>query len=321
MITMSRRMLLAGGAAALAAPRLLAATGARAQEGSAPVAPLVYPRKVGELEVTAISDGYVEFPGLPFVNIDDEEVRTALTAAFLDPAAPLRLGVTAHLVRGGGRTVLIDSGAADTFGPTLGRLPAALAALGVQPADVQAVLLTHMHPDHLGGLLAADGPAFPNATVHADEADLGYWTDEATAAQAPKDFQPFFTRARATAAAYGDRIQPFSGEAEVLPGVTTVPLPGHTVGHTGFRLASGDAEIIVFGDAAHSSAVQFAHPEASLSFDTDPAQAAESRTRFFDMAATDRTPVASTHLPFPGVGHVARSGAAYAWVPESWQYM
>jgi glyoxylase-like metal-dependent hydrolase (beta-lactamase superfamily II) len=321
MVTMSRRMVLAGGAVALAAPRLLTATGARAQEASASVAPLVYPRKVGELEVTAISDGYVEFPGLPFVNIDEEEVRTALTAAFLDPAAPLRLGVTAHLVRGGGRTLLIDSGAADTFGTTLGRLPAALAALGVQPADVQAVLLTHMHVDHIGGLLAGDSPAFPNATVHVDETDLEFWTDEATAAQAPKDFQPFFARARVTAAAYGDRIQPFAGETEVLPGVTSVPLPGHTVGHTGFRLASGDAEIIVFGDTAHSSAVQFTHPEASLSFDTDPAKAAESRQRFFDMVASDRTLVACTHVPFPGVGHVARASDAYAWVPEHWHYM
>jgi glyoxylase-like metal-dependent hydrolase (beta-lactamase superfamily II) len=321
MITLSRRGVLAGAAAALATPRLLTVTGAWAQESPAPVAPLVYPRKVGELEVAAISDGYIEFAGLPLVNIDEQEMKAALTAAFIDPAAPIRLGVTAHLVRGGGRTVLIDTGAADTFGTTLGRLPAALAALGVQPADVQAVLLTHMHPDHLGGLLAGDAPALPNATVHVDETDLAFWTDEATAAQAPKDFQPFFARARATATAYGDRIQPFAGETELLPGVTSVPLPGHTVGHTGFRLAAGDDEIIVFGDTAHSSAVQFAHPEASFAFDTDPAQAAESRKRFFDMVTTNRTLVACTHLPFPGVGHVARAGDAYAWVPEHWHYM
>ena len=177
-----------------------------------------------------------------------------------------------------------------------------------------------MHPDHLGGLLAADAPAFPNTTVHVDETDLAFWTDEAIEAQGARGDQPFFVRARATAAAYGDRIQRFAGGAEVLPGVTTVPLPGHTVGHTGFRLASGDAELIVFGDTALPQRSSSPTPRPSLAFDTDPAMAAESRKRFFDMVATDRTLSPAPTLPFPGVGHVARSGDAYAWVPEDWQY-
>ena len=130
-------------------------------------------------------------------------------------------------------------------------MPAALAALGVAPEEVDAVLLTHMHPDHLGGLLAAGAAAFPNATVHVSETDLAFWTDEAIASKAPADFQPFFARARATAAAYGDRLIPFSGDGEVVPGVTSLALPGHTLGHTGFRLASDGAEIVVFGDAVN----------------------------------------------------------------------
>ena len=320
-IELSRRSVLAAGAAALAARRFLGASAARAQDAPAPAAPLVYPRKVGELEVVAISDGFVQPPGPLFVNISDEDLKAALATAFLDPAAPPQLGVTAHLVRGGGRTLLIDTGTADLFGPTVGRLPAGLAALGVAPESIEAVLLTHMHADHIGGLLAEDAPAFPNATVHVRESDLAFWTDEATAAKAPDDFKPFFARAMATAAVYGDRITPFGADGELLPGITTLALPGHTVGHTGFRLASGDAELIVFGDTAHHAGVQFSHPDASLVFDTDPAQAAVSRAKFFDMVATDRTLVAGTHVPFPGVGHVARSGDAYAWVPEHWQYM
>ena len=133
--------------------------------------------------------------------------------------------------------------------------------------------------------------------------------------------KPFFARAAATAAAYGDRVATFGADGEVLPGIASMALPGHTVGHTGFLLTSGDAGILVFGDAANSAAVQFTHPEAGIVFDTDPAQAAATRARLFDMLATDRTLVAGTHMPFPGIGHVARSGAAYAWVPEVWQYI
>jgi glyoxylase-like metal-dependent hydrolase (beta-lactamase superfamily II) len=317
-LDLSRRALLAGAGGMLLMPNLLPVA-ARAEDAASALL-LAYPRKVGDLEVVAISDGSFTFPGPLFVNIAPEEVEAALTAAFLDPTVPTPIGVTAHLVRGGGHTMLIDTGAAGVFGPGLGRLPSTLAALGVPPEDVDTVLLTHMHADHIAGLLPAEAPAFPSATIHVNEPDLAFWTDESIAAKAPEGFRGMFTLARAVAAAYGDRIQPFTGEAEVVPGVTAQALPGHTVGHTGYRLASGDAEIVVFGDAVNSAAVQFAHPEAGLVFDTDPALAAETRARFLDMLATDRLLVAGTHMPYPGIGHVARSGDAYAWVPEDWRY-
>ena len=319
-LMLSRRGALAGGVAVLAASRLLGNAGsARAQAAAAPPA-LVYPRKVGALELTAISDGYFSMPATLFVNIPPEELEAALETAFLDPAGPNQAGITAHLVRDGDRTLLIDTGTADLFGPTAGRMAAALAALGVAPEEVDAVLLTHMHPDHLGGLLAAGAAAFPNATVHVSETDLAFWTDEAIASKAPADFQPFFARARATAAAYGDRLIPFSGDGEVIPGATSLALPGHTPGHTGFRLASDGAEIVVFGDVINSAAVQFTHPGAGVVFDTDPALAAQTRAKILDAISADGTLVAGTHLPFPGIGHVARSGEAYDWVAEEWRY-
>lgn len=319
----SRRTLVALGAGAALAPRLPGLAGpARAATHSAEAlaAATAYSRAIGEIEVTALLDGYLPLGREVLVEVEDATVTEALTAAFLDPDQPVATGVTAHLLRAGGQLILIDAGAGGAFGPTAGRLDAGLASIGVAPEDIGLVLVTHMHGDHIGGMLADCAALFPEAEIRIAEADLAFWTDEANESQAPEPARPGFALSRAVVEAYGERVAPFSGETEVAPGVTSLALPGHTPGHTGFIIASGDETLLLWADIVHIAAVQFRHPEASLVFDTDPGQAAETRRMALDMVATDRMLIAGAHLPYPTFGHVAARDGAYDWAPETWQY-
>ncbi len=320
-IDQTRRALLISGAAALAAPRLgLAPAAAQEAGAAAPGAPPAYVRRIGDMTLTAVLDGYFGLDQTLLVNAPPDETAAALEAAFLDPAASIDIGIVGYLLQGGGRTMVIDAGAAGIFGPTTGRFAAGLAALGVAPGDVDTILVTHMHADHIGGLLDGEAAAFPGAALRVSAADLSFWTDEAIASRAPADFQPAFARARATAAAYGDRVETFEGEAEFAPGIVAVPLPGHTVGQSGFRIASGADQIVVAADAVGLAALQFRNPSVGLVFDTDPAQAAATRAALLDMAAADGLLMTATHLPFPTFGHVVRADDAFAWAPEEWRY-
>jgi glyoxylase-like metal-dependent hydrolase (beta-lactamase superfamily II) len=279
--------------------------------------PGYYRMALGELEITALYDGYIDLDAKILSNASPAEVQRLLKRMFL-AGQKVQTAVNAFLINAGGKLILVDTGAAKAFGPTLGFIGDNLKAAGYSPEQVDVVLLTHLHADHAAGLLNAEGkPLFPNAEVRVTRADSDFWLSEEMAAKAPEGFRPFFKMARTAAAPYqaAGKWKTFSGEAELAPGIRAVDAHGHTPGHTAYLIESKGERLLIVGDAVHSHAVQFARPEVAIEFDSDQKQAVIARKKLFAFAAKEKLAVAGMHLPFPGIGHVRTEGNGYAWVP------
>ena len=278
-----------------------------------------YRHPVGSFEVIALNDGAIELPVGMFLGADPAEAGKLLSARSL-PADKSPTAVNAFVVNTGDKLVLIDSGSGSLMGPTTGRFAANLAAFGIDPASIDVVAMTHTHPDHFGGLLTEQRIAFPKAQFVISEADTKFWLDESIAAKAPADAKPFFEMARVHISPYiaAGNVRFIADGQEVVPGVTAHSAPGHTPGHTMYRVTSGNDTLLIWGDIIHSYALQFPHPDWAIAFDVEPPKAIATRQRVFDMAATDKLTIAGAHVPFPGIGHVERSGTAYAYEPLFW---
>jgi glyoxylase-like metal-dependent hydrolase (beta-lactamase superfamily II) len=282
--------------------------------------PGVYRRKVGDIVITAIADGFLDGDLEVLRNIDTGLARDILTANFR-PAR--RTAINTFLIHTGGKTVLMETGCGNFMQASAGKQLANLAAAGVQPADIDAVLLTHMHPDHSAGLTEKETgkPIFENAELVCHENEPRHWNDDAAMARGnEREKALFFQLARDQMAPDKDRMRTFSGEGEVLPGITAIPRPGHTPGHTTYLIASGNDQLLVWGDVVHIPEVQTARPEACMVYDTDPAQAEASRRAVFDMVATDRLLVTGMHLHFPGFSRLVRDGDGYRLIPAAWEH-
>ncbi len=279
--------------------------------------PGVYHRKIGDIVVTSISDGFLDGNLDVMRNVDLAKAHEILAAAFR-PAR--RTSVNTFLIHSKGRMALVDTGSGNYLAPTAGKVAENLEGAGIDPAKIDTLLLTHMHPDHSAGLvdMTTGKLNFPNAELVMHEKELAHWFNDAEMAKAnEREKKLYFDAGREQVAPYKKQTRLFTG-GEVFPGVTAVPSPGHTPGHTAYLIASGNDQLMIWGDTTHVPEVQVAIPEAGMAFDVDLAAAAASRRRMFDRVATDKLLIAGMHLHFPAFSRLAKRGDQYTLYPEAW---
>jgi glyoxylase-like metal-dependent hydrolase (beta-lactamase superfamily II) len=301
-----------GGALALA-PAHAAAPMARTS------APGYYRMMLGDFEVTALSDGTHAMDVNQLLDqAKASTIQQSLKAA--DQTPSYEWSFNGFLVNTGSKLVLIDTGAGTSMGSDLGKLAARIKAAGYTPEQIDEVYITHMHPDHIGGLVADGKAVFPNATVRAGKADADFWLSKAQEEKAPADGREGFENAQKVLGPYikAGHFKPIAADAELVPGIRSISLNGHTPGHTGYAVESKGQKLLVWGDTLHVQTVQFAHPEVSIKFDSDGANAEKVRERILADAAKNGYLVAGAHISFPGIGHIAADGKGYRWLPVSY---
>lgn len=321
----SRRTIMAAAplaATTLSAPALIGS--AAAQSAPAPAAPATSPGgwyryKVGDVEVTAIHDGFAMRPLDGFVkNAEVADVKKAMADAFL-PEGPLPITFTTLVLKTGGKTVLIDTGNGDNGAPTANRWMTNFKAAGFDPAQVDTIVVSHFHGDHIGGIRLKNGTAvFPKAEVIVPDAEWAFWTDEAKASAAPDGMKPAFANVKRVFDPIKKDVKQFSAGKEIVPGLTAVAAPGHTPGHSAFMLSSGSGKLMIVSDITNHPALFARNPNWAAVFDMDADKARETRIKLLDMAAAERTQLAFYHAPFPATGFIQKEGSGFRFVPAQW---
>lgn len=297
--------------AAMLAPAALAdAPMAKAQ------APGFYRLMVGEFEVTALSDGTNMLSAMKLLQGKPAEIAAALQGSFLQD--PVETAHNGFLINTGRKLVLVDPGAGTMLGPSTGDLIGNLRAAGYTPEQVDEIYITHMHTDHIGGLVSDGKRAFPNATLRVNRRDTEYWLSTQAVLAAPEQSKRFFQAATVAVKPYIDagKLQVFDGDVELLPGIRAQGAPGHTPGHTMFLVESKGEKLLLWGDLVHVAAVQFDNPSVTIAYDVDADTAVREHMRVFAEASKEAYLVAGAHISFPGLGHLRRVDAkTYRFFP------
>jgi glyoxylase-like metal-dependent hydrolase (beta-lactamase superfamily II) len=321
---LTRRTVLTGAAAATAAT-LLPLANVSAVLASSPSAgkqaPGFYRAKLGDFEITQIADGARTFP-MPdgFVkNVPKEQALGAAEDAYM-PRGMVTVPFNPIVINTGSKLVLIDAGYGPATLPTAGLLPANMVAAGIDPKMIDIVVLSHLHPDHINGIKAADGSlAFPNAEIMAPSADWAFWMSEENAGKAANDMMKgYFANTRKVLADIAGKVTKYDWGKEVTPGITALDTSGHTPGHTSFAVASGSARMLVQSDVTNIPELFLRNPDWHVAFDIDPEKAVQTRRKFYDMASADKTLIAGFHFSFPSMGYVEKDGNGYRLVPIRW---
>jgi glyoxylase-like metal-dependent hydrolase (beta-lactamase superfamily II) len=284
-------------------------------------APGFYRIKLGSYEVTILHDGARTFPYPDnFVtNVGRDPGLAAAADAFM-PAGKITIPFNPTLINTGSKLVLIDTGNGPSADGAVGQLFPNLAAAGIDPRDIDLVVLSHLHPDHTNGLRAADGSmAFPNAAIIAPAPEWAFWMSDDTMAKASDAItKNYFANTRKVLGGLEERIGRYEWGAEVAPGIIALSTPGHTPGHTSFAIASGSSRMLVQSDITNIPEFFLRNPDWHVAYDHDPELAQATRHKFYDMAASEKMLVAGYHFAFPSAGHVEKNGTGYRLVPVEW---
>lgn len=317
-VNLNRRTLIAGAAtAAIAAPAIISASGrAHAAAPMLGVATPTFNRvKLGEFEVTTLLDAARTMDGPHPIFGEDQDAAAVAELARANnlPTDKMVNGFTPVIVNTGSELVLFDTG----LGGDNGSLTAQLAAAGYSPEQVDIVVITHMHPDHIGGLMTNGAPTYPNARYVTGQAEYDFWSSDARTGT-PGERVATLVRSNVTPLA--EKMTFIGDNGTVVSGITGIDTSGHTPGHMSYHIESGDKRLLIWGDVANHFVASIQRPDWHVRFDMDKEKAAATRKRVFDMLAADGVPVTGYHMPFPAIGYVAAASESYRWVPAAYQF-